>query len=330
MVTIKDIAERAGVSFSTVSKALRGSSLVQENTKRHILAIAEQMGYQPNMAARSLVSKRTGAIGVLWPSIERAALTSLLTGLNDKLEQEGYTTLLSISRMEAAVAAFRRFQVDAILVFGDKQLDPGLIDKRMRIPVLAYGAAGQTPFSTVDVNRGQAIRLAVRHLAELGHRAIAYVGRPQTDDPLQTVKIAAFREEARRFGLTLTDAAVVDMKGLDFHDGYLAARQLLAQPQRLSAVISGGIDLTRGMLRAFHEQGVRVPQEMSVVSYDQLPQMDNLDVPMTATGVPIDAAAAAVAQTLLELIETPQSLRAVHLEPELVVRASTAAPRLAP
>ncbi|MCD1259891.1 LacI family DNA-binding transcriptional regulator [Paenibacillus athensensis] len=330
MVTIKDIAEQAGVSFSTVSKALRGSSLVQESTKRHILAIAEQMGYQPNMAARSLVSKRTGAIGVLWPSIERAALTALLTGLNDKLEQEGYTTLLSISRMESAVAAFRRFQVDAMLVFGDKQLDPGLIDKRASIPVLAYGAAGGTSLPTVDVNRGQAIRLAVRHLVGLGHRAIAYVGRPHLDDPLQAAKIAAFREESAKLGLTLSDEAVAQRKGLDFHDGYLAARELLELPQRPTAVITGGIDLTRGVLRAFHELGVRVPQEMSVVSYDQLPQMDSLDVPMTATGVPVDVAAAAVAQALLALIEAPQSLATVDLEPQLVVRASTAGPRLAP
>jgi LacI family transcriptional regulator len=85
MVTIKDIAQRAGVSFSTVSKALLDSPLVKHQTKQHILSIAKEMGYQPNIAARSLVSRRSGAIGVVWPSVERAALSSLITSLNEEM-----------------------------------------------------------------------------------------------------------------------------------------------------------------------------------------------------------------------------------------------------
>src|SRR5690606_27702038 len=97
MVTIKDIAERAGVSFSTVSKALRDSPLVKEETKRRILDVARELGYQPNFAARRLVSRRSWAVGVVWPSVERTALSYLITRINAQLERLGYVTVLSIN-----------------------------------------------------------------------------------------------------------------------------------------------------------------------------------------------------------------------------------------
>ncbi|CAM4480478.1 LacI family transcriptional regulator [Paenibacillus endophyticus] len=324
MVTIKDIADRAGVSFSTVSKALRDSPLVQNKTKQHILSIAKEMGYQPNLAARSLVSRKSGAIGVVWPSIERAALSSLITKINEQLEKKGYITLLSISHLESAIEIFRRYQVDAILVFGDRDSISSFSSiSPLQIPILTYGAAGYTPFSTVDVNRGQAVRLAVRHLARLGHKDIAYIGEPQTQDPLQTVKIEAFRDEIVQLGLQARDNAVLQMNGLEFHDGYLAARAMLEQTPRPTAVISGGIDLTRGILRAIGEHGLSVPHDVSVVSYDNLPQMEDIGVPMTVVGVAIATITAHITTAILELIDQPESLKTVYLEPELVVRAST-------
>ncbi|RKP58150.1 LacI family transcriptional regulator [Cohnella endophytica] len=326
MVTIKDIAQRAGVSFSTVSKALLDSPLVKTGTKQHILAIAKEMGYQPNFAARSLVSRKSGVIGVVWPSIERAALSSLITNLNGELEKDGYTMLLSMSGIDSAIDTFRRFQVDAILVFGDKDKDANSPSfQPSPIPILTYGAANYTPFSAVDVNRGQAIRLAVRHLAELGHRNIAFIGEPETHDPLQAVKIESFRDEVIRLGLPFADDSILKMKGLAFHDGYLAAKTMLELQNKPTAVISGGIDLTSGILRAIAERGLRVPRDMSVVSYDNLPQMEDLDVPMTVVGVAISKITSVIAKTLLELIGEPDKLKTVHLEPELVVRSSSSA-----
>jgi LacI family transcriptional regulator len=324
MVTIKDIAERAGVSFSTVSKALRDSPLVQNKTKQHILSIAKEMGYQPNIAARSLVSKRSGAIGVVWPSIERAALSTLITKINEQLEKQGYVTLLSMSNIESAIEIFRRYQVDAILVFGDRDnVSSSMNLNPLQIPVLTYGAAGYSPYSAVDVNRGHAVRLAVRHLAGLGHKDIAYIGNPQSPDPLQTVKIEAFTEELTRLGLPFDNDSILQMNGLEFHDGYMAARAMLDKPIRPTAVISGGIDLTRGILKAVGERGLTVPQDLSIVSYDNLPQMEDLEIPMTVVGVAIATITSVIATTILELIETSDSLKTVYLEPELVVRAST-------
>lgn len=329
MVTIKDIAERAGVSFSTVSKALLDSPLVKRQTKERVLAIAKEMGYRPNIAARSLVSKKTGAIGVVWPSIERAALSSLITGIHAQLEQAGYTMLLSMGSVDSAIETFRRFHVDAILMFGDQAPQHVLAANeppQSQIPILIYGAAGFTPYSTVDVNRGQAVRLALRHLVGLRHARIAYVGDTNTADPLQTVKIEAFRDESKRLGLDgdPEQDPVVPIEGLEFHHGYQAAQHFLQWKKPPTAVITGGIDLTRGILRAASERGIAVPQELSIVSYDNLPQMATLEVPMTAVGAAIEEMTRTIKETILALIEAPDARKTIFLEPELIVRASTA------
>ncbi len=325
MVTIKDIAEKAGVSFSTVSKALRNSPLVKENTKQHIMTIAKELGYQPNLAARSLVSKKSGAIGIVWPSVERAALSALLTSLNEQLEQQGCTVLLSISKLEAALDTFKRYQVDAILVFGDQdssRIIEGAIPPNT--PIVTYGAAGFHPWSTVDVKRGQSIRLALQRLAGKGHTRIAYVGDPQTDDPLQTVKIEAFLDEASKLSLNPQHTPVIPISGLDMHDGYMAMKRLIQHGDTPTAVISGGIDLTKGILRAAAEERLQVPEQLSVISYDNLPQMESLDVPVTAVGAAIADISTAIVKTILEVIDNRHQIRTVHLEPVIVDRFSVA------
>lgn len=325
MITIKDIASRAGVSFSTVSKALRNSPLVQETTKQHILNLAQEMGYQPNIAARRLASKKSGAIGVVWPSIERTAPSSLLTRINEELEIRGYTTLLSINRLDSAIETFHRFQVDAILVFGDHGDQAAqLASLATSIPILIYGSGVHSPFVTVDVNRSKATRLAVKHLIELGHRHIGYIGRTMQSDPLQMEKIEAFRSEMEKYGAPCPDECVASIQGMEFHDGYAAAKQLLCSSARPTALISGSFDLTRGILKAIVELGHQIPHDLSIVSYDNIPQMMDFDIPMTVVGVEIQYIAQQIAAALLTLLEAPYAERTLVLEPELVVRASTA------
>ncbi|WP_062047258.1 LacI family DNA-binding transcriptional regulator [Bacillus sp. JCM 19034] len=174
-VTIKDIAKKAGVSYSTVSKALRDSPLVKQPTKVKIKQIAEQLGYQPNVAARSLVQKKSFTVGVIWPTVERLAPALLITKLNELLEEYSYTTLLSINKVDQAIATFNRFQVDAIIVFGEHD-NVNELSEKSTVPILHYGVQTKKDAPTIDVNRQYAIKLAVKHLKELGHQNIAFIG----------------------------------------------------------------------------------------------------------------------------------------------------------
>jgi LacI family transcriptional regulator len=321
-VTIKDIAERAGVSFSTVSKALRNSPLVQEKTRRKILAIAEEMGYRPNIAARRLVSNKSWTVGIAWPSLHRVTLSLLVTRIHEILEEHQYTTLLSVNRMDKAIDAFLRLQVDAILLFGDggeAKLD--VSEAAQSIPMLYYGVAGTMPLPTVDVMRGRAIALAVRHLEELGHSRIAYIGGTPEHDALQQEKLTSYRREMKARGW---EPNTVIAEKMDSHEGYWAAKPLLAAPDRPTAVIGGSYDLTRGILRAAVERGLRVPEDLSVVSYDLLPISNDMEEAVTSVGVQLEQIAQTLANTLLRMIRGESPAESIMLEPEIIVLSSTA------
>lgn len=326
-VTIKDIAERAGVSFSTVSKALNDSPLVHSDTKQRILDISLELGYQPNTAARRLVSNKSWTIGVVWPSVERFAPSALITRINNEMAKHNYTTLLSINQTDLAIETFLRLQCDAILVFYDREGEElQNFTKQSSIPILYYGVNGLTPFTTIDATRSKAVELAVEHLVSLGHQRIAYVGNTNSIDPLQSEKVATFVEQLTKYHLPMTMESLLPMNSLDTYEGYMTTKQLLVSPNRPTAIISGSYDLTKGILRAATELQIQVPEQLSVISYDNIQQMEELEVPMTAVGVALAEIVDTTVQTLLTMIEHKKTIPSIYLEPELVLRSSTSPP----
>lgn len=315
-VTIKDVAKAAGVSYSTVSKALRDSPLVKQPTKDLVINVAKQLGYEPNAAARNLVSKRSYTIGVVWPTIERIAHAALITSLNKKLEELDYTTLISINEVEFAFKTFNQYQVDAILTFDETGHLPHFTSN---VPVVVYGiASDHSPFTTVDANRKKAVYLAYKHLHTLGHRKISYIGYLESDR-LQMEKVAGFNQAVAEFATPPFPNQIMEVEGLEQYDGYESMRQLLEASTRPTAIISGSHDMTRGILRAIQEKGVSVPNDISLISYDYVPEVKNLDVPITTIGVPTDTITEKLSDVLLEIIEKESKVveRTIYLEPEL-------------
>ncbi len=323
-ITIKDIAKRAGVSYSTVSKALRDSPLVKAPTKEKIISIAEELGYVPNIAARSLVQKKSYTIGVVWPTVERVANSALVTKINELLEQHSYTTLLSINKVDTAISTFNRFQVDAIIVFAESEEDSKVVKKyQSTVPILYYGIkVDNIDYPTIDVNRRLAIKLAVQYLRMLGHENIAYIGEIDTSDPLQKEKYLGYLEGMEANKLPVIEDYTASTKGLDVYAGYLAAKSTFTNKKEISAVISGSFDLTRGVLRAAQELELEIPTNLSVVSYDNIPQTDSPDLQFTKVGVPLDRIAEQITQTLLEIIEGETIDHSIILNPELNIGAS--------
>lgn len=324
-ITIKDIAKHAGVSYSTVSKALRNSPLVKEPTKKKITKIAEELGYVPNVVARSLVQKKSYTIGVVWPTVERVAPSALITKINEILEEKKYTTLLSINKAESAIATFNRFQVDAIVVFGENEIHLGDAKKiASMVPILYYGIKESSIYPTIDVNRRLAIKIAMEHLVKLGHQHISFIGEISTKDPLQKEKYLGFLEAMNKFELPASPKTFVSTTGLDVYDGYLAAKSLLYQRGEVTGIVSGSYDLTRGILRAAHELNINIPNDISIISYDNIPQSEELDVHFSKVGVPIDRIAHKITETLLDIIDGNEINQSIILEPELNINHSCA------
>lgn len=151
-VTLKDIATECGVSYSTVSKALKDSPLVTEATKRKIKEKAEEMNYIPNNSARSLVSNKSHTIGLIWPAVDRVAITTLATQVNEALKQAGYFMAVSIDNPITAASKFLELRFDGVIVFdeGEATTLPEKITNN--IPVIAYGVARKLPYPIINVH----------------------------------------------------------------------------------------------------------------------------------------------------------------------------------
>lgn len=323
-VTIKDIAHMAGVSYSTVSKALNNSPLVKENTKKKIVTIAEQMGYEPNFAAQKLVSKQTKIIGLIWPTIERVFLSTLVTKISEEINKTAYSMILSVDTIESALNTFKKFQVDGIILFGE-HADVQI--KSPNIPLLSYGVAEKSTFSypIIDANHEQAMEKAINYLYELNHRKIAYIGDFSTDDPMQREKYNGFKKAMKKYGLDISESNLVNTGGLSWFDGYSSASRLLDNFSSTTAIIGGSYDISGGVIRAAKERKLDIPGDISVISYDNIPQMANMEVPLTAIGVPIEQLANEIVQRIIRLIEGEKlNSPVIKMTPQLNKRKSCA------
>ncbi|KAB8137580.1 LacI family transcriptional regulator [Gracilibacillus oryzae] len=324
-VTIKDIAKVAGVSYSTVSKALNNSPLVKEITKRKILKVAAEMGYEPNLAAKQLVRKKTDVIGLMWPTIERIVLATLVTNISKAFETTSYSMILSVDAPETAMDTFKKFQVDGMIVFGESN---SITVSTENIPVVIYGVSGknESAYPIIDANHEASMQKAVQHLVELGHRRIAYIGHLDQEDALQSEKVEGYEKAMKHFKLD-ENITIINSNGLNWFDGYTATDIMLEQDKRPTAIIGGSYDISGGILRALQEKGVQVPEDISIVSYDNIPQMATMEVPMTCAGVPVDVLAEEIVHSIIERIESDEEIELVKkLSPTLTERESTGPP----
>lgn len=321
-VTIKDVAKVANVSYSTVSKALNNSPLVKEATKKKILKVAKELGYEPNLAAKQLVSKRTEVIGLVWPTIERIVLATLVTNISDAFKHTPYSMILSVDKPEIAMETFRKFSVDGIIAFAESDLP---LDSFANIPLVSYGVSKQEDrsYPTIDANHQKAIELAVEHLQQKGHKRIVYAGYLNTTDPLQIEKAESYRRAMKKFGLEAYQLEV-DTEGLDWQDGYHAVDKILQSTPQSTAIIGGSYDISGGILRALQEREIKIPEDMSIVSYDNIPQMETMEIPMTCVGVPVRELAKEIVRSIIDLIEEKEEDPWIKkLTPVLTVREST-------
>ncbi|WP_407270865.1 LacI family DNA-binding transcriptional regulator [Radiobacillus sp. PE A8.2] len=322
-ITIKDIAKVAGVSYSTVSKALNNSNLVKEDTKRKIIKIADDMGYEPNFAAQRLVSKNTKIIGLIWPTIERTVLATLVTKISNEIAKTPYSMILSVDPIQKSMDTFKKFAVDGIILFEENmytEVNPN------SIPLISYGVSGKyaSSYPIIDANHELAMHKAIIYLYELGHTNITFIGNVSETDPLQMEKYHGFVKAMKLCDLEVCDSNVVNTEGLDWYDGYRATKNMLASGEFPTAIVGGSYDISGGIIRSLREKNIAIPNDISVISYDNIPQMDNMEIPVTSIGVSVEALATEIVHSIIALVETSE-LTTKKLTPVLVERASSSA-----
>ncbi|GAB4070774.1 LacI family DNA-binding transcriptional regulator [Angustibacter speluncae] len=325
-----DVARRAGVSYQTVSRVINDHPSVAPGTRARVSAAIAELGYRPNAAARALVTRSNRTIGLVTVNISQYGPAHTMLGLEEAVRGAGYglgVTILDDLSPEAMTEAVDRFvaqSVDAVVVQATYDAAVHAIaGLRVPVPLVAVQAAhGDVPTASVDQLEGAG--LATRHLLGLGHRTVHHVRGPHDSQE------ARARVEAWRLTLKATSAPVPEVEAGDWtaasgHEAglRLVARRAAGEP--VTAVFVANDQMALGVLRALTEAGLRVPDDVSVVGFDDIPEAAFLSPPLTTVRQDFAALGRQCVDLVLRLLDGgTASSEAVH--PVLVVRASAAAP----
>lgn len=332
-VSLKQLAQSLGLSPTTLSLVLNHSDKAQsipQETKNRIFAAAEGLKYRPNFFARSLRSQRTFSVGVIIPELSDGYSALVLTGIEDFLLQSGYMYLVTSHRhKENLIEEYPRLlydrSVEGLIAVDTKY------EQDLPLPVVSVSGHKQVPGVTnIILNHDTAAELALRHLTELGHRRIAFI-KGQSFSSDTGVRWEATRQAAHHLGIRINPELVTQMEGVSASPevGYQAAVKLLRSRESFTALFAFNDICAIGAIRAFREGGLRVPDDVSVVGFDDIYEAAFHIPALTTIKQPLIKMGMLAAQTLTERIADPD-LRPedfVQVEPELVVRESTAKAR---
>ena len=334
-VTLRDVAQRAGVHPATASRALNPQTrlLVSEETAKRVLAAAASLDYRPNAVARSLRTRRSHTIGVLIPDLNNPLFPPIVRGLEDRLAADGYIALIGNTdsdddRERTLFEQMRVRHVDGY-VLATARLGSLLLAEAARAGlavVLMNRLAEDYSFPSVSVDNERGIRMAVAHLTGLGHRRIGHIAGPQ-DVSTGLSRYRGFMEAIRADGLELDPALVAHARAFSIEEGYRCARQLLGRPVRCTAIAAANDMLAVGCYRALEEAGLSCPADVSLVGFNDMPFIDRLRPPLTTVRFPHYQVGTEAAQLLLERIAGRDGpVKILYLAPELIIRGSAAPP----
>ncbi|AZQ39066.1 LacI family transcriptional regulator [Streptomyces cyaneochromogenes] len=327
--TIRDVADRAGVSKSLVSLVLRGSDQVRPEKRDAVLRAVRELGYRPNTAARSLSERRTRTVGVLLNDLRNPWFVDMLDGLNSLLHDNGLHMLLADARLnrrtgQDPAGPLLDLGVDGLVVVGTLP-DPAALGTVVeRMPVVVAAAREPVP-AGVDVVAGddeRGARLVAEHLIGLGHRRIAHIAGYGAVGELRR---RSFEATLREHGLA--HEAVVEPSDMTEEGGYRTTVRLLSRPERPTAVFAVNDIAAIGALSAAEELGLRVPRDLSVVGYDNTSIARLRHVWLTTVDNTSHEVGRRAARCLLDRFEGAGGAGQIHLAvPALEIRGTTAAP----
>jgi LacI family transcriptional regulator len=324
-VTISDVAREAGVSVPTVSKVVNGRYGVAPATSKRVLEVVEALGYETSLVASSLRRQRTNVIGILVAEFESFSV-ELLKGASAAAAASGYE-LLAYSGLGApgSPVGWERRSLSRLagtLIDGAIIVTPTVLIPTTSIPVVAIDPhTGQGGPSTIDSDNFGGARVATQHLIDLGHRRIAHI-RGRSDLASAQLREAGYRESLAEAGIPFDPALVLD-GGYQAAQTAESARELLTRPDRPSAVFAANDMSALGVLQVARELGLRVPEDLSVIGFDDIPEAANSTPPLTTLAQPLHDIGARALKMLIELLDGREVPRRVHLPAELVVRGST-------
>jgi LacI family transcriptional regulator len=338
--TLRDVARVAGVHPGTASRALNEETraLVNAATAERVLEAARELGYLPNPIARGLKTNRSYTIGVVIPDLTNPLFPPILRGIEDRLDEAGYTPLIANTdndpeREMIDTQAMRARQVEGIIAATARE-DRALLDDIVAagvelVLVNRRFSDGRYPSVTADDAKG--IRLAVEHLAELGHTRIAHLAGP-LEYSTGHDRYEGFFETMRSLGLEPDPELVLVGSGFTEAEGERLCAELVASGREFTAIVAANDLMALGCYDVFAERGISCPDDISVVGFNDMPFADRFQPPLTTIRIPHYEIGGTAAELMLERLrggDGDGGPRHITVEPSLVVRGSTGPPRSA-
>ncbi len=339
MATIVDVATRAGVSVSTVSYALSGSRPISEETKQRIQQAIAELGYQPNKLARSLVSRRSESIAVVSSRLEFPGPARTLVGIEQQAVEFGYSVILSLLHEPAEanvmpiLDALVARQADGIIwaasEIGDNRGWVGP-ERLNNLPPIVFLGKPRPGLTTISADSYAGACIAIQHLIDQGRRTIALV-TGSLNHRAASLRFAGWEETLQKNQL-VPDSSLVAEADWTAAGGNQAARALLAQRPAVDAIFAASDLMALGVLSAARNLGRRVPDDLAVVGFDNVPESEFYSPPLTTMYTRRDQVGRLAVQELHRLIEAkhrgaPLEPSARTITPELVIRASSVVQR---
>jgi LacI family transcriptional regulator len=326
--TLADVAERAGVSTSTASRALNGHAGLAPATRAAVQDAAAKLNFQPSALARSLRTQQTFTVGFVVPDVSSPFYAAALKGAQGRLEQSGYRVMLmdaslDVDRELAALETLLSHQVDGLLVASTgmpRSLFDGAVGTAPTPTIFFDGVVEGTGQGAVTLDNEGGIALLVDHLVEHGHERIAVLAGSQRESA-GAARLHAFHAAMAIHGLSPADQY---MKVCDWEiaDGRRAGLELLADPERATAVLASSAELALGFMSAAATRGTRIPDDVALVAFDDPYFGDLLEPPLTAVAYDTRQIGATAAQLLVEAMRSETVAVEVRVPVTLVRRRS--------
>ena len=332
-VTIKDVANLAGVSKTTVSHVLNQTRFVQEETRQRVLAAVEQLGYRPSSIARSLVSKRTKTIGLLISDVSNPFYPDVILGVEEVALANNYSIFLcntnyDIDRAMKYIRTIIDKSVDGVL-FMSSSMTLEMVEEvarhQIHTVVLDYGAMKLEELaSTITINFAEGIQQAIQHLVEMGHRNIAHVSGPLNLWTSQ-VRRDAFLQALQKFGLDWENAIVIE-GDLRIEGGRKALDQIMKLDPRPTAVFTANDLMALGLIWAARNYQLNLPKDLSVIGLDDINLSSKIVPPLSTVAMPRNEIGKLAMHMLLDLIDAGDNStkQKATVDTAFILRQSTA------
>lgn len=314
---MREVAERAQVAMSSVSRVLTDHPDVSQKMRDRVMAAATELGYEPDLLAQSLRRGQTLSVGFVVRDISNPILAEVALGAETKLRQAGYSMLLTnsegLSQLDAeGIRLFRRRRVDGLLLsLSDETAENTLeeIDQAQSPLVLIDRELPDRPeLSSVRADHETSAREAIQALLEAGHRRIGIVSGEPTIYPMRVVA-AVLEEECRKAG---AEGMIESSGAFRAEDGAAAAARLLNRSPTPTALLTTSNQLFVGVLRALRERGLSVPQQVSLITFDDVPLLDLIEPPIAVVSrLPKELGQAAASELLRRILEDPEGGRTI-------------------